>query len=185
MLAPYIAVPFAKSWVFDASVGTGRANLSQVDNSVAGGKTGSSVDQRFFGALGLSYAAQAGKWQLTAKGNLLSAEDKVNQFTLSNGAQVSATTTRVTQVRAGGQAAYDAGMFVPYVGLYYVNDLQAPSQTPVGGISAANDRDGWLAQLGLNIYSRGAVSGGLMYSTETGRRQVKNNQFIANVAIRF
>ena len=185
MLAPYVAVPFGGAWVFDASVGFGRASLSQVDNSVAGGLSGSTTDQRFFSALGLSYAGQFGKWQLMAKGNLLSAEDKVSQFTLSNGGLVPANTARLSQLRAGAQAAYDAGTFIPYAGLYYVNDIQRANQAPVNGVAAANDRDGWVAQLGVNIYSRGAVSGGLMYSTEAGRSQVKNNQFMANIAIRF
>lgn len=184
-LAPYIAVPFGGAWVFDASAGFGRANISQVDNNVVGGLSGSSTDRRTFGALGLSYATAIGKWQFTGKGNYLTAEDKVGQFTLSNGATVSTSTTRISQFRIGGQAAYEAGLFVPFAGLYYVNDIQRPTQSPVGGVSAANDRDGWLVQLGINFYSKGPVSGGLMYSTETSRKEVKNNQFMANIAIRF
>ena len=184
-LAPYVAVPFGGAWVFDASAGFGRANLNQVDNSVAGGVSGNSTDRRTFSALGLSYAKAIGKWQLTGKGNYLAAEDKVGSFTLSNGTAINANTTRLAQFRLGGQAAYDAGTFVPFVGLYYVNDIQRPTQAPVGGVSAANDRDGWLVQLGMNFYSKGPISGGLIYSTETSRSEVKNNQFMANIAIRF
>lgn len=185
MLAPYVAVPFAGSWVFDASAGLGRANLNQTDNSVAGGVSGASTDRRTFSSLGLSYATNIGRWQLTGKGNYLAAEDKIGSFTLSNGTAINANTTRLAQLRLGGQAAYDNGTFVPFAGLYYVNDIQRPTQAAVGGVSAANDRDAWLVQLGVNFYSKGPVSGGLMYSTETSRKEVKNNQFMANIAIRF
>ncbi len=185
MIAPYVAAQLTKNWLFDASLGFGRASLDQSDNSVAGGIVGSTKDRRTFGAASLSYAHIAGKVSLVGKGSYIFAEDKLDSFTLSNRAFIPGTTIRLGQVRIGGQAAYDAGGIQPYFALYYFRDTQRSDQVAVGGVSAANDRDGVTVQLGANFYSRGPVYGGLMFSSDQGRSQVKNDQFMANIGIRF
>lgn len=185
-IAPYIAVPFARNWVFDASMGWGRNKISQVDNGTAGfSLTGNTTDARFFSSVALSYAAQVGKMQWTGKGMYLFSEDKLNQFTQSNNVLVPSTTTRVAQLRLGGQLSYDAGGIVPYAGLTYIYDTQAPTQPVFGGVTPANDRDAWQVALGVNFYSRGPLSGSVQYSQDTNRKEVKNNMLMANIAYRF
>jgi hypothetical protein len=185
-IAPYLAWAINRSWVLDASIGYGRTTLDSTDNSVAGGITGSTRDKRSLGSLGLSYNHMMGKWQITGKGVLLTAEDRLASYTLSNGTFVPSTSSRTTQLRLGAQAAYNAGNgFLPWAGLTYIHDLDRPNQGPVGGQSAANDRDGVLVQLGLNFQSKGAFYGGITLSTEQARRQVKNDQVLVNVGMRF
>ncbi len=184
-IAPYVAVPFGRNWVFDASVGWGRNKLSQIDRSAAVAVTGNTVDNRFFSSLALSYAVQVGKLQWTGKGMYLFSEDKVSQFTQSNNTVVPSTTTRVTQLRLGGQIAHDAGGVVPYAGLTYIYDLQSPVQPVTAGVSPANDRDAWQLALGVNFYSKGALSGGVQYSQDTSRKEVKNNLLMASIAYKF
>ena len=185
-IAPYIAVPFARNWVFDASVGFGRNQLSQVDNVTPGVTlTGNTTDKRFFSSIALSYAAQMGKVQWTGKGMYLFSEDKVDQFTQSNNVLVPSSTTRVAQLRFGGQLAYDAGGITPYVGVTYIYDTQAPSQPVTLGFTPANDRDAWQFAVGASFYSRGPLSGSVQYSQDTSRKEVKNNLLMANVAYRF
>ena len=55
----------------------------------------------------------------------------------------------------------------------------------MGGLCAANDRDGWQVRVGLNIRSAGALYGGIVLSSEVGRSQVKNDQLLVNVGVRF
>jgi Autotransporter beta-domain len=185
-VAPYIAVPFGRNWVFDASIGWGRNKISQVDNGTAGfSLTGNTTDARFFSSLAVSYAAQVGKLLWTGKGAYLFSEDKLSQFTQSNNVLVPSTTTRVAQLRLGGQLAYDAGGIVPFAGLTYIYDTQAPTQPVFGGFTPANDRDAWQVALGVNFYSRGPLSGGVQYSQDTSRKEVKNNLLMANIAYRF
>lgn len=185
-IAPYIAVPFARNWVFDASMGWGRNKISQVDNVTPGiTLTGNTTDARFFSSVALSYAAQAGKLQWTGKGMYLFSEDKLNQFTQSNNVLVPSSTTRVAQLRLGGQLSYDTGGIVPYAGLTYIYDTQAPTQPVFGGLTPANDRDAWQVALGVNFYSRGPLSGSVQYSQDTNRKEVKNNILMANIAYRF
>ena len=185
-IAPYVAIPFGRNWLFDASLGWGENKISQADNALGGATvTGNTTSKRFFSSVAASYAANVGKMQWTGKATYLFSEDKLGQFTLSNNVAVASLTTRVAQVRLGGQLAYDAGGIVPYAGLTYIRDVQAPTQPAVLGQVAANDRDALQVAVGINFYNRGPLSGGVQYSQDTNRSQVKNNLFMANVAYRF
>ena len=74
---------------------------------------------------------------------------------------------------------------MPFVGLTYIYDIERATQGAVGGQTAANDRDGWQVRAGLNIRSAGALYGGLVLSSEVGRSQVKNDQILVNLGVRF
>jgi len=185
MVAPYLSWRFTPAWSLDASVGFGRSNTSQTDNSVVGGITGNYSDQRMLGSVSLAYSKLIGKWQLTGRGSYLASQDKLSQFTLSNGNSIAAATNRNSQLRFGGQAMYNGGVFLPYAGLYYFNDVQRTTQGAVGGVTPANDRDGFQVQLGIQFAPKGQVYGGLMVATDVGRSQVKNDLFLGNVGIRF
>ena len=182
---PYLGWRINNAWMFDATLGAGTTNLTTTDNSIAGGITGSNKARRSVGTLGITYGQAMGRWVLTGKGSLLSVENKYSSFTFSNGQFVDAVTTRTSQLRLGGQAAYNAGMFVPFVGLVYINDIQRPNQAPIAGQSAANDRDGWQVRAGVNFRSNGALYGGIVLSSEVGRSQVKNDQLLVNIGVRF
>lgn len=185
IVAPYLSWRFAPSWNFDATLGAGRARINQVDNSVPGSITGNYTDRRALGSLSVSYARLVGKWQLTGRGSYLAAQDRLDQFTLSNGTTIAGTTNKTGQVRVGGQAMYNGGVFLPYFGLYYFNDVQRVSIAQTGGQTPANDRDGFQAQLGIQFAPRGPVYGGLMIASDFGRRESRNDLFLGNIGIRF
>lgn len=183
-VAPYLGWRITPNWQLDATVGFGSSSLSSVDNS-AGSVTGSNKDQRTMASAGLAYNQIMGKWLFTGRGGVSTSEDKFSSFTLSNNTFVAASTSRTSQLRLGGQAMYNAGSVFPFVGLTYINDFQRPNQAPVGGQSAANDRDGFQLRLGLNIPSKGALYGSVALSSEIGRSQVKNDQLLFNLGLRF
>ena len=180
-VAPYIGVPLSKQWALDATLGIGRTDVDTVNLGV----TGSTKDDRTIGSLGLSYRASIDKWQLTGRGAYLTVHDKLGAYTLSNGTFVPDGTVNVSQFRLYGQVAYDAGYLVPYVGLSYINDVRRPDQAPVGGLSAANDRDAWTPAIGVRFKTDGSVYGSIQYSSERNRSEVKNDQFLFNIGIRF
>ena len=184
-VAPYLGWRINNNWMLDATLGLGTTNLSFTDNSGAASVTGANQDKRSIASLGLAYNHTIGSWLLTAKGSLLSIEDRFSAFTQSNNTAVNGSTTRTAQARVGGQAMYGAGSFVPYLGVIYINDIQRPNQGPVGGQNAANDRDGWQLRAGLNFRSNGALYGGVQVSSEVGRSQVKNDQIMFNIGAKF
>ena len=80
---------------------------------------------------------------------------------------------------------YNGGVFLPYAGVYYFNDVQRASQGAVGGSTPANDRDGFQLQLGIQFAPKGKVYGGVLVSSDVGRSQVKNDMILGNIGIRF
>lgn len=184
-IAPYLGWRINQNWALDATLAWGNTNINIVDYSIAGGTTGTNKDKRSLVSGGLAYNKLLGQWMLTGKGTLLTAQDKFSSFTTSRNQSVDATSTRTTQARLLGQAMYNAGSFVPFFGVTYIYDLERPFQNPVGGQSAANDRDGWQLRAGVNFRSSGALYGGVQVTSEIGRSQVKNDQILFNVGMRF
>jgi hypothetical protein len=184
-VAPYLAWAINRNWVLDASIGFGRGNISQSDRGAAVAITGNNKTDRSFGALSLSYGKRMARWDLTAKASYLFAEDRFSAYTQSNAVAVPGSTVRVGQIRLGGMAAYDAGMFQPFIGLYYATDTQRPTSLAAGGVRPANDRDSIFVQVGANLVTRGPWSAGMSFQSETNRSQVKNDQWLLNVGYRF
>ena len=184
-VVPYLGWRISNAYLLDASIGVGSTNLNYTDNSVAGGITGSNKDKRSLATVGLSYNTAMGNWRFTGKGSLLSVENRFSGFNQSNGLFVSGVSTRTTQARLGAQAAYNAGNLTPFFGVVYINDLQRSDQAPVAGQSAANDRDGFQIRAGLNLRSSGALYGGVVLMSEVGRSQVRNDQVLVNLGLRF
>ncbi len=182
-VAPYVSVPFARNWLFDASIGWGESDIKFTDFNAPG--EGNTKSDRMFASLAVSYATRLGAFNVNGKANYVETSDKIASFTMTDRTFVPATTLRVSQARLGAQASYNAGVFMPYVGVTYIRDLQSPNQAAFGGQTPANDKDGWQIAVGVNVFSRGALSGGLMFTSETGRQQVKNDVFLANLAVRF
>ncbi|HEX4326143.1 MAG TPA: autotransporter outer membrane beta-barrel domain-containing protein [Burkholderiales bacterium] len=185
MVAPYLSWRFTPAWSVDATLGFGHSNISQVDNSTPGGITGNYGDDRFLGSLSLAYTKMLGKWIFTGRGSYLGSQDRFSQFTLSNGTAIGSATNHNTQLRAGGQAMYNGGVVLPYVGVYYFNYVQQANQAAVGGSTPANDRDGFQLQGGIQFAPRGMVYGGIMAATDVGRSQIRNDLIMGNIGIRF
>jgi hypothetical protein len=180
-VSPYIGVPINKNLAFDATIGYGRTNLDTVVN----GASGSDTNNRTVGALGLTYRTTIDAWTLTGRGALLSVHDKLGAYTLTNGTLVPDGTVNVTQARLLGQAGYTFGAFTPYLSVAFVYDINRPDQQPVNGLAAANDRAGWVPAIGVRFKADNSVYGSLQYSSEQGRSEVRNNQILFNLGIRF
>ena len=182
-VAPYLAYVFNRAWAVDASVGYGR---STYDVS-GGGVTGSFRGTRTFGNVGLNYRQDVvgSRWQVTGRGALMSISSRSGSFTSSNNVFSDSTTSNLSQLRLGGQVAYAAGQVTPYLGLTYVYDIRRPDSVTFGGQTSSGDRDSWVPAIGLRFSTGGSVYGGLQLSTERGRSEVKNDQLLFNLGLRF
>lgn len=180
-ISPYLGIPLNKNWTVDTSIGIGRTRLTTSMLGVDGRTT----DDRTVANLGVSYREIASNWMLVGRGTYLSVRDKLGSYTMSNGTFVPDGTVSVSQLRFGGQAVYNGGWVMPHVGLTYIYDLKRPNQEAVNGETPSNDRDAWQATLGLQFKSSGTLYGGIQYSTETSRSQIKNNQILFNLGARF
>jgi len=184
-LSPYLIYPLSSSWQLDANAGFGRSSTSTRDSSVAGGITGSNSGSSTSFGVGATYRMQSGRWGLSGRGALSTAESKQDSQTLSNNTFVAGSTLRTSTLRLGGQAAYNAGAVIPFAGLTYVYDFQKPVQGAVLGQTPANDKDAFQFVAGMQFRSQGALSGGIQLSSELGRKEVKNNSIVFNLGLRF
>ena len=180
-VATYLGVPLNQNWTVDASLGSSRSKIDLLLNNLTGnlGITGTS------GNLGLTYRQGAGNWLLTGRGAYTASADKLGAFTLSNNTAVNSSSINIGRVTLGGQAAYRAGSVTPYIGLNYVYDVQSPGAITLGGQTSARDRDAFNLQLGMGFRGTGSLYGNIQYSTEQSRKEIKNNQIMFNMGIRF
>jgi hypothetical protein len=177
--SPYVGIPLNKNWAADLAFGWGKTKV----NTEVLATTSEMTDKRTTASVGLSYRQLAGaenKWMLTGRGSYLAVNDKLGAYTMSNGTFVPDASVKLSQLRFGGQAAYNAGMFSPYAGLNYIYDVTAPNQA-----GAANDRDAFQAVLGVKFSAPTGFYGGLQYASELSRSQIKNNQILLNLGLRF
>ncbi len=166
MVAPYASYQLSDILSVDGAYGYAEGD---VDTRASGVTTTQGYNRNFF-ALNLNANYWISDWQLTGKANYIAAEEKV------------ATTNKMEQLRLGGQVGYWLKGIMPYASLTYVRDLKVST----GGIQPASlDNDAWVGSVGANLFSKGALSGGVAYTEEFGRADSKNYTFMANIGYRF
>lgn len=166
----WMAAPYASYQINDIVSVDGIYGYASGDSKSGVVTTG--YTRNFF-ALNLNGNYWMGDWQLTGKANYINAEEKMN-----------ATTNKMEQLRLGGQIGYWANGVMPYASLTYVNDLKVSSSF-IAAAAAAADKEAWAAGIGVNLFSKGALYGGVSYTTEFSRKDSKNDTLMANIGYRF
>ena len=165
--APYVGWQFSKDWSLDGTLGWGEGDFT------SGGTTN---QKRVFYGANLNYAQWYGNWQLSGKGSYLYGEEKYDN----------AQKNKVDQWRIGGQAAYWMDGLMPYVGLAYSNDSRSNPNIPGAAQTDDLGKSAWLWSLGLNFISiKNSATGGIVYSSESGRSHSKSQNLMANINLRF
>ncbi len=166
-VAPYLGWQINKDWVLDATIGWGKGDASF-------GAANVKPDRLFYGT-NLSYTTWSGNWQFSGKGSYLYGEEKYNSTLVT-------TKNKIDEVRLGGQAAYWMNGIMPYIGATYISDNQ--SSLTAGTNDLGNDA--WLWSVGANFISlRNNLTGGIAYSSESGRSNSKRNSLMLNINYRF
>ncbi len=167
MIAPYASYQINDMISVDGALGYAKGDVDTRTNGVSD-KRGYSRD---FVALNLTATQWMKDLQITGKLNFISANEKV------------ATTNKMEQIRLGGQVGYWMDSVMPYASLTYVRDLKVST----GGVTPATspDKEAWVAAIGANLFSKGAIYGGAAYTEEFGRTDSKNKTFMFNVGYRF
>lgn len=166
MVAPYASYKINDIVSVDGAYGYASGNA---DTKSSGVTTTQGYTRNFF-ALNLNGDYWMGNWQLTGKANYINAEEKD-----------SLTSNRMEQLRLGGQAGYWMDGVMPYASITYVNDLKVSSSIAI----TPTDKEAWVAAIGLNLFSKGAVYGGVSYTHEFERQDSKNDTLMASIGYRF
>lgn len=174
-IAPYLGWQLSNKLAVDATLGIGVG-----ENSTGTGRTD---QRRLFAAGNATYSDWYGNWQISGKAGYLWAQEKSADLRV-NGAAVanSGATARLGQARIGVEAGYWMGNgMMPFVGVSYSSDVLRAVQG-----NGSWDRDAFLISAGLNFFSlKDKITGGIVYSEESGRRNAANSTLMGNLNIRF
>jgi hypothetical protein len=166
-VAPYLGWQINKDWVLDATMGWGEGDASFGAATVK--------PDRFFYGTNLSYTTWSGNWQFSGKGSYLYGEEKYNT-TLVN------AKNKIDEVRLGGQAAYWMNGIMPYISAAYISDNQRSVTTGSDDLG----KSAWLWSVGANFISlKNNLTGGIAYSSESGRSNSKRDSVMLNINYRF
>lgn len=164
-VSPYLVYVINDSLTVDVSVGLGIASIS----SVSGGSYGSSMDHRYFLATGLTKRTDLGrKFSLTSKMIFNFFKDGIDSYIDSTNNVNAAVTTNLSQLKFGGQLAYETKNITPFFALYgLVNGFNASTANTTQEYSTS-----YQALFGVN-FSKEPFFGTVAYQNERDRNQIR------------
>ena len=179
--APYFGWQLAKNLALDVSAGWGDGEFTSPQGSTT-------IDSRrsFYGA-NLNFSDWMGNYQVAGKVGYLDATEKYDNT--KNGGVVrdgTSSKNKLGRLSLGGEVGYWMNGVMPFAGLAYTSDSR--SMTSAAGFKDTSTlgKDAFLVSLGVNFFNLGkGVTGGLLYTQETGRSNGKNNSIGANLGLRF
>lgn len=176
-VAPYLGVLFAEQLGasfdlgLDVSLGYGTTEIEQFrTDPVSNSRIFSTTDgERWFISANVTASRSFGDLYIAARGGLLLARDRQNAFVESNGTQVAEASASLGRLMIGGEAAYRAGAFEPYLSATYENDIQRERIVTNTAAQPSNDSDDVLFAVGLRWLPSDSVSASVEYNTVLGR----------------
>lgn len=178
--APYVGWQISKNLALDASAGWGDGEYTSQSTTKADTK-------RSFAAANLTYNEWFGNIQAVGKAGYLTAKENYSDL-IQAGVTTARTSSsnRLSQFRIAGEAGYWMNGVMPFAGLAYSTDSR--SLTSAAGLTDTSKlgKDAFTLSLGVNFFSLASgVTGGIVYTQESGRSNGKNNSITANAGFRF
>ncbi len=183
---PYVSIAFNDWLSMDASYAR---TSSEIDNRrVAGGVTitGTQDSTTDYFAAGLTASHWfANSIGLSGRVGYSISETKNDAYVDSTGTAIASSSTDLDQLQVGGRAMYYTSNVMPYVGVTYINDVNAAAVRTAANPQPANDDDDFLLQAGLSLYGDTAFSGGIDLSYNAAREENDAWGIGANVSYSF
>jgi hypothetical protein len=168
-VSPYLVYVINDSLTADISMGFGVASLSSSSNGTGGPNYGSSVDHRYFLATGLTKRSDLGnKFSLTSRIVFNYFKDGIDSYVDSTGTSNAAVNTNLSQLKLGGQLAYETKRITPFFALYgLANSFNASTSQTTQEYSAS-----YQTLIGVN-FSKEPFFGTVAYQMERDRSQFR------------
>ena len=183
-VAPYIGALLTDWLSVDVSVGYSDVSTDQF-RTVPGTATRVNSDvesHRLFANGNVAAMYGFGNLLASAQAGLLWARQRDDDFLESNGLTVAARSTSIGRLLFGGELAYTAGAFEPYVNLMFQHDFSKTAQNFAPGVAAPrNDDNDLLVALGLRYFGKDGLSASVQYTTLRGRRNLSEQSYSAYV----
>jgi hypothetical protein len=186
-VGPYVAVRLGQYFTLSGALGF---SWLDADSSTSVGGRESYDTDRWYGAANLGFNYPIGQWRLGATVGYLHIDEEDDAHTTSNGFAVAKQKRKIDQGRAGAQIGYDFGGITPYVMGRLEHEFNSPSGVNLvggGGVvtqSVKPDRTGFVVGIGVN-FNYGALSGGLLATSQEGRDSLDVYTLSANIRMAF
>lgn len=181
-LAPYVGVLLGDWLTFDASAGVSTLSMDQFRTQGAARVTSDVDSTRLFANANLAASHAFDRVLLTGLAGMLYATQRDDDFRESNGTLNAESRVNVGRLLLGGEAAYTAGAFEPYVSGTFEYDFTKTSQAFAPGVARPkNDDTDVLFAVGVRYFGDEDISGSIEYSRVIGRSNLDEDTFSANV----
>jgi hypothetical protein len=168
-VSPYLVYVINDSLTADISMGFGIASMSSTSNGTNVPNYGSTFDHRYFLATGLTKRSELGnKFSLTSKAIFNYFKDGIDSYMDSTGTSNAPVSTNLSQLKIGGQVAYETKQVTPFFALYgLANSFNASTTQTTQEYSAS-----YQALFGVN-FSKEPFFGTVAYQLERDRNQLR------------
>ncbi len=185
-VAPYVGVLLSDWLTVDGTVGVSTVSTDQFRTAGATRVTSDVEATRVFFNVNATATRAFGSVLLTGRTGMLYATQDDDSFRESNGALIPGNRSSLGRLLLGGEVAYSAGAWEPYVGGTFQHDYTRTSAVFAPGVARPkNDDSDVLFSAGIRYFGDNDLAGTLEYSTVLGRRNLDENTFSANVRWKF
>lgn len=181
-VAPYVGLLLSDWLTLDATLGYGDTQTDQF-RTAGGARISSDVESsRMFGSLNATATHAFDRLLVSGRTGLLYAKQTDDSFVESNGTVIPKQRTRLGRFLIGGELAYSAGAWEPYVSGMYEHDFTSTSITFAPGVAQPRrDDSDVLFAVGLRYFGNDRLSAYVEYSKLIGRRHIDEDTISANV----
>jgi len=181
-LAPYVGVLLDDWLTLDASAGWSTLRIDQF-RTLGTARVTSDVDStRLFANANLTASHAFDRVLLTGLAGMLYATQRDDAFRESNGTLNPESRVNIGRLLLGGEVAYAAGAFEPYVSGTFEYDFTKTGQVFAPGVAQPkNDDTDVLFAVGLRYFGGNDVTGSVEYSRLFGRSNLDEDSVSANV----
>lgn len=180
--APYVGFLLTDWLTVDAAAGVGSVQTDQF-RTAGGARITSDVESlRVFANVNATGTWAFGPLLASGRAGLLYVTQEDDRFTESNGVVIGDTRSRLGRFLLGGELAYAAGAWEPYLGATFEHDFSRDRVSFAPGVAQPrSDASDVLFAAGVRYYGRDDVSGSIEYSSVLGRRNLDEHTVSANV----
>lgn len=185
-VAPYVGLLLNDWLTLDATLGYGDSQTDQF-RTAGGARISSDVESsRMFGSVNATATRAFDQVLVSGRTGLLYATQSDDSFIESNGTVIPKQRTNLGRFLIGGELAYSAGAWEPYVSGMYEHDFTSTSVAFAPGVAQpGRDDSDVLFSVGLRYFGNDNLSGYVEYSKLLGRRHLDEDTVSANVRWKF
>jgi hypothetical protein len=185
-LTPYAGFLLTDWLSVDMAVGVGSVSVKQFRTSGGARITSDVKSTRLYGSVNATATWAFDRILATGHTGLLYATQDDEDFRESNGTAIGDARSNLGRFLFGGELAYSAGAWEPYVSGTFEYDFARTDQVFATGVAAprADDSD-LLFAVGLRYFGNNNISASAAYTTVIGRRDLDEDGFNLNVSWQF